>query len=225
MQFSGKVSVVIPCLNEASSVGICVAEARYVFNEQRMDGEIIVVDNGCIDLSNFIASDNGARVVKQPLRGYGAAYLKGLSEAQGDYIVIADADTSYCLCNLADFIEPLTRGYDFVIGNRFGGSRLSMPWKSRYIGNPILSGMFRLLFKTKITDIHCGMRSFTKEAYLKMDLKSTGMEFASEMVASAIRNKLKICELPINYYPRIGKSKLNPIRDAIRHFYWMLKNV
>jgi glycosyltransferase involved in cell wall biosynthesis len=155
-------------------------------------------------------------------RGYGSAYMAGIKAAQGKYIVIMDCDNTYPTEKIPLFVEFLERDFDFVIGNRFAGDTISMPWKSRYIGNPILSGMFRLLFKTKIHDIHCGMRAFTKEAYLKMNLKTTGMEFASEMVASAIKNKLKIAEVPINYYPRVGKSKLHPIRDAIRHCLFMI---
>lgn len=161
----------------------------------------------------------------QPTRGYGAAYLAGFAAAQGQYIVMGDSDDTYDFTDLERFITPLQNGYDMVIGNRFKGEILpgAMPWARRYIGNPILSGMLRVLFGTYISDSHCGMRSFTAEAYRRMKLKTTGMEFASEMVIKAVQSKLKILEIPITYHPRGGESKLNAIRDAWRHIQFMLK--
>jgi glycosyltransferase involved in cell wall biosynthesis len=217
-KLSGNVSVVMPCLNEVGSVGICIRKIREIMP----NAEIIVADNGSTDGSAGVAYSYGAKVVLEKRRGYGSAYMAGIKAAQGEYIVIMDCDNTYDFGMIPQFVGYLATGFDFVIGNRFGGDTISMPWKSRYIGNPILSGMFRLLFHTKINDIHCGMRAFTKEAYNKMNLKTLGKEFASEMVASAIKNKLKIAEVPINYYPRVGKSKLHPIRDALRHIRWML---
>ena len=214
-----KISVVLPCLNEEQSIGICIDRVRAVFP----DAEIIVVDNDSEDMSKWIAKEHGAKVYCEEKRGYGSAYLSGFRIATGDYIIMLDSDLTYDPKELPFFITLLEQGYDLVLGNRFGGKVVQMPWKSRYIGNPILSGMFRCLFKTKLRDIHCGMRAFTAKAYLKMDLKTTGMEFASEMMASAIKNKLLIAEVDINYYARAGKSKLNPIRDAIRHVIFMLK--
>jgi glycosyltransferase involved in cell wall biosynthesis len=214
-----KISVILPCLNEEQSIGICIDRVRAVFPH----AEIIVVDNGSTDHSSFIAKQHGALVYYEDKRGYGAAYLSGFSLATGDYYIMLDSDLTYDPKELPMFITLLNQGNDFVLGNRFGGKIVQMPWKSRYIGNPVLSGMFRLLYKTKITDIHCGMRAFTQRAYLKMKLKTPGMEFASEMVASALKNKLRIAEVDINYYQRAGKSKLMPIRDAIRHILFMIK--
>jgi glycosyltransferase involved in cell wall biosynthesis len=212
------VSIILPCLNESEAVKCCIGNLKYSFPT----AEIILVDNGSTDLSDWLAAMRGVKVVHEDKRGYGFAYQRGFVEATKKYIVMMDCDNSYSLEDIPKFYFSLWDA-DFVIGNRFGGDKISMPWANRYIGNPILSGMFRILFGTKIKDIHCGMRAITKEAYNKLDLKTGGMEFASEMVASAIKHKLKIAEIPINYYPRIGKSKLHPIRDAWRHIVFMLK--
>ena len=219
------VSVVLPCLNEQETLGICIQKAQDTLKALGIQGEVVVANNGSTDDSVSIAECLGARVVHQPLRGYGAAYLAGIPAAQGQYIVMGDADDTYDFTDLERFITPLQDGYDLVIGNRFKGKMHpdAMPWARRYIGNPILSGMLRWLFGTPISDSHCGMRSFTAEAYTRMALQTTGMEFASEMVVKAVQANLKILEIPINYYPRAGESKLNPIRDAARHIHFMLK--
>ena len=158
------------------------------------------------------------------MRGYGAAYLAGFATAHGKYIIMGDSDDTSDWTDLERFITPLQNGYDFVIGNRFKGQILpgAMPWARRYIGNPILSGILRVLFGTYISDAHCGMRSFTVNAYKRMDLKTTGMEFASEMVIKAVQEDFRILEIPIIYQPRDGESKLNPIKDAWRHFRFMV---
>ncbi|RJO65034.1 MAG: glycosyltransferase family 2 protein [Candidatus Omnitrophota bacterium] len=217
-------SVVLPCLNEEKAIGVCIRKIQEVFKEQGIRGEIIVADNGSTDSSREIASGLGAKVFIEQQRGYGAAYLRGLREALGRFIVMGDSDNSYDFYEIPKFLEPLKKGYDFVLGSRFKGKikKGAMPWMNRYIGNPILSGMCRLFFKTKLSDIHCGMRSFTKEAFEKMKLKSTGMEFATEMVFSALLNNLKIYEIPIEYFPRHGASKLSPLYDAWRHIRFML---
>ncbi len=219
-----EVSVVMPCLNEESSIGICVEKCKKIFKEKNIAGEIVVSDNGSTDRSVEIAVSLGARVVHQPEKGYGNAYIKGIESAIGKYIVMGDSDDTYEFLEIERFISPLREGYDFVIGSRFKGKILpgAMPWANRYIGNPILSGMLRVLFHTDISDSHCGMRGFTKEAYKKMNLKTTGMEFASEMVMKAVKTRLKIKEIPITYHPRIGESKLNSFRDAWRHIRFML---
>ena len=221
-----EVSVVMPCLNEQHTLGICIEKSKSTLNALGIVGEVIIADNGSTDKSILIAEQYGARVVHQPTRGYGAAYLAGLGAAQGEYIIMGDSDDTYDFTDLERFITPLREGYDLVIGNRFKGEIIkgAMPWANRYIGNPILSGMLRLLFRTHISDSHCGMRSFTSEAYKRMKLKTTGMEFASEMVIKSVEVGLKIQEIPITYHPRGGNSKLNAIRDATRHILFMLKH-
>lgn len=219
-----EVSVVMPCLNEEESIGICIRKIKEVFAAEAIRGEIIVVDNASSDRSAQIAEELGARVIFEAQRGYGAAYLRGLKEAQGRYIIIGDSDNTYDFYDIPKFLKRLREGYDFVMGSRFKGKihKGAMTWLNRYIGNPILSGMCRLFFHTKLSDIHCGMRAFTQDAYQKMKLMTAGMEFATEMVVSALINNLKIFEVPITYYPRQGKSKLMPFADAWRHIRFML---
>lgn len=219
-----EISVVLPCLNEEGAIGGCIEKIKEVFIRDGLKGEIIVADNGSTDHSREISELKGAVVVYEPFQGYGAAYLRGLEAVRGKYIVIADSDNTYDFYSISSFLEKLRQGYDFVMGSRFKGKmhKKAMPWMNRYIGNPILSGMCRLFFRTRLSDIHCGMRGFTLEAYQKMKLKSLGMEFATEMVVAALQNNLKICEIPINYYPRQGESKLKPFSDAWRHVRFML---
>ncbi len=219
-----EVSVVLPCLNEEKTVGICVKKIKEVFAKEDIRGEIIVVDNGSEDDSAKIAAKEGAIVISEAHKGYGAAYLRGLSEARGKYVIMGDADNSYDFYEIPDFLKPLKEGYEFVMGSRFKGKiqKGAMSWSHRYIGNPILSGVCRLFFRTKLSDIHCGMRALTREAYRKMKLKTMGMEFATEMVVAALMNNLKIFEVPIQYYFREGESKLKPLYDAWRHTRFML---
>ncbi len=218
-----EISVVMPCLNEEETLGICIEKAQSTLKSLDICGEIVVADNGSTDTSVKIAEELGARVVHQSTRGYGAAYLSGIATAKGQYIVMGDSDDTYDFTDLERFITPLQEGYDFVIGNRFKGEILpgAMPWANRYIGNPILSGILRVLFGTHLADSHCGMRSFTAAAYEQMDLKTISMEFASEMVIKAVESELKILEIPITYHPRGGESKLNAIREALRHLHFM----
>ena len=217
-------SVVLPCLNEEETLGVCIKKIKEVLLRENIQGEIIVVDNGSTDRSREIALKEGVKLLEEETRGYGAAYLRGLKEARGKYIVIGDSDNTYDFYQIPDFLKKLKEGYEFVMGSRFQGKiqKKAMAWTHRYIGNPILSGMCRLFFKTKLSDIHCGIRAFTKEAYKKMHLLTTGMEFATEMVVSALTNNLKVCEIPVDYYPRKGKSKLMPLVDAWRHIRFML---
>ena len=219
-----EVSIVLPCLNEEDSIGICIEKIKKVFNEENIKGEIVVVDNGSTDNSREVATKLGARVVNEPVKGYGSAYLRGLSEAKGKYIIMGDADDTYNFYEIPKFIPLLKNGYHLVLGSRFKGKiyKGAMPFLNRYIGNPILSGMCRLFFRTKLSDIHCGMRAITKDAYKKMNLKCLGMEFATEMVVNALQKKLKVAEVGIEYFPRKGKSKLKPFRDAWRHIRFML---
>ena len=218
------VSVVMPCLNEEETLGTCIQKAQKTMKELDIQGEVVIADNGSTDASVEIAERLGARVVHQPLRGYGAAYLAGIAAAEGQYIIMGDSDDTYDFTDLERFITPLRNGYDFVIGNRLKGKILrgAMPPLHRYIGNPVLTGFLNLLFRSGISDAHCGMRSFTQEAYQQMGLQTTGMEFASEMVINAKKADLKIEEIPITYYPREGESKLNSFRDGWRHLRFML---
>ncbi len=219
-----EVSVVMPCLNEEETLGTCIQKAQNTLEELGIQGEVVVADNGSTDASVAIAERLGARVVHQPLRGYGAAYLAGIAAAEGQYIVIGDSDDTYDFTDLKRFITPLRDGCDFVIGNRLKGEILpgAMPGLHRYLGNPILTGILNVLFRSGVSDAHCGMRSFTRAAYQQMELQTTGMEFASEMVIKGIKTDLKIKEIPITYSPRKGESKLNSFRDGWRHLRFML---
>lgn len=219
-----EVSVVIPCLNEEQCIEKCVTKALVSFNKAGLSGEVIVVDNGSTDRSVEIAKKAGARVVNEIQKGYGSALRRGIEEAQGKYVVMADGDDTYDFLETSKFVELLRKGNDLVMGSRFRGNILpgAMTWSHRYIGNPILSGMLRVFFGGGVSDAHCGLRAFTKEAYRRMDLHTTGMEFASEMVIHALKKRLKIAEIPITYYPRQGESKLSSFRDAWRHMRFML---
>jgi glycosyltransferase involved in cell wall biosynthesis len=219
-----KVSVVMPCLNERDTIGPCIARALEALTAHGLAGEVIVADNGSTDGSIEIAQRLGARVVHQSVRGYGAAYMKGIAAAQGDFILIGDSDSTYDFMDLPRLIAPLEQGYDLVVGSRFLGSILpgAMPWANRYIGNPVLTGMLNLLFKLRISDAHSGLRAFTRAAYERMQLRTTGMEFASEMVIKASLAQLKVTEVPITYHPRGGTSKLSPLGDGWRHVRFML---
>jgi len=219
-----EVSVVMPCLNEAKTVGVCVEKAIAALNASNVHGEVIVADNGSTDGSIEIAMKAGARIVHQPVPGYGSAYMKGFEAARGRYILMADSDDTYDFADLPQFLAPLRAGYDAVIGNRFKGKILpgAMPWSHRYIGNPVLSGLLNLFFHTGIGDAHCGMRAFTKEAYQRMHVQTGGMEFASEMVINLAKSGLRMTEVPITYYPRVGASKLQSVRDGWRHLRFML---
>ncbi|MBM3235913.1 glycosyltransferase [Candidatus Poribacteria bacterium] len=222
--FPVELSIVMPCLNEEATIAACIQKARADLKKMGVSGEIIVADNGSKDSSVEIAESLGVRVVHQPIRGYGAAYLAGIAAARGRYIVIGDSDNTYDFSELDKFLEPLRNGYELVMGTRLKGEILegAMPWLHRYIGNPILTGILNILFRAGVSDAHCGMRAFTKEAYEKMSLRTTGMEFASEMVIKAAKAKLNITEVPITYYPREGESKLRSFRDGWRHLRFML---
>ena len=219
-----EVSVIMPCLNEAATVAKCVAKARAALEGAGLVGEVVVADNGSDDGSPALAEAAGARVVAAPVRGYGAAYLAGLEAARGTYLVLGDADDTYDFAAVPEFVAALKAGADVVMGSRFRGRILpgAMPWLHRYVGNPILSGILSLFFGRGVSDAHCGLRAMTREASDRMRLRSTGMEFASEMVALALRHGLRVAEIPITYYPRGGESKLRSFRDGWRHLRFML---
>jgi glycosyltransferase involved in cell wall biosynthesis len=218
-----RVSVVIPCLNEAENIEQCVEMARAVLDEHGIPGEVIVVDNGSEDGSGELARAAGATVVYEPRRGYGSAYLAGFSAARGGYVIMIDADLTYDFHEIPRFVEELDNGAGLVMGNRMNGIQPgAMPWLNRYVGNPILSGFLNLLFKTNVRDVHCGMRAFRRDLLPRLDLHSTGMEFASEMVIRASKEGLDIREFPIELHLRGGRSKLSPFSDGWRHLRLIL---
>ena len=220
-----QLSVVLPCLNEENSIEICLKKIKDVFEKEKIYGEIIVVDNGSTDRSvEIVKKYKDVKLLFEPQKGYGSALRCGIENAEGKYIIMGDADNTYDFYEIPKFLEKLKEGYDLVIGSRFKGKILkgAMSFSHRYIGNPILTGMLRLFFGGNVSDAHCGLRAFTKQAYQKMNLRTTGMEFASEMVIHALKKKLRIAEIPITYYPRIGESKLSSFRDAWRHIRFML---
>lgn len=218
------VSVVMPCLNEEAAVGGCVESAKLSLKQAKLPGEVIVVDNGSTDESARIARRAGAIVISEPRRGYGRAYKSGFSIAKGMYIVIGDSDGTYDFREVGKLVNELKQGYDLVIGSRLTGKihAGAMPWSHRYIGTPVLSWLLARLFGAKVRDSQSGFRAVTKESLLRLNPKTNGMEFASEILIEALRKKLKIVEVPIEYYPRVGRSKLSAMRDAWRHIRFML---
>ena len=223
---SVELSIVMPCLNEAETLERCIVKARSFLERAGVSGEIIIGDNGSTDGSQEIARRAGARVVDIKLRGYGAALYGAVLNARGKYCIMGDSDDSYDFSALEAFIAELRGGADLVMGNRFRGGILpsAMPWKNRHIGNPVLSGLGRLFFRTPIKDFHCGLRGFSRAAFLRMDLRTTGMEFASEMVIKATLLGMIIVEVPTTLAPD-GRSRpphLRPFRDGWRHLRFML---
>jgi len=217
------VSVVIPCLNEAENIEQCVRSARAALERSGIHGEVIVADNGSEDGSAELAELAGAHVVHELRRGYGSAYIAGFSAARGTYILMADADLTYDFDEIPSFVRELQDGADMVIGDRMENIHPgAMPWHHRYIGNPLLSGLLNLLFHTGVRDAHCGMRALRRDRLEKLALRTTGMEFASEMVVRAAKERLDIREIPIEYHPRGGESKLSSFRDGWRHLRFLL---
>lgn len=220
------VSAVIPCLNEEQTLAICIEKAFRSFAELEVRGEVVVADNGSTDRSVEIARKLGARVVHERRKGYGAALFRGICESRGNIIVMADADDSYDWSAIAPFVRKVQEGYDLVMGNRFrGGIRPgAMPKLHRYLGNPLLSLVARVAFHTEIGDFHCGMRAFTRGAFDLMRLRTTGMEFATEIVANAAHQGLRIAEIPVVLHPdkRNRPPHLRSFRDGWRHLRFIL---
>ena len=220
------ISIVIPALNEEGIVGKTVKSVPLAeLKEKGLEAEIVVVDNASTDNTAQEATDAGARVVREEKRGYGNAYLMGFKESKGDIIVMGDADGTYPLNTIYEFVQPLLTGdYDMVMGSRLKGDiqKGAMPALHRYVGNPFLTWLLNALFKAGVSDAHCGMRAIRREALDKLKLQSSGMEFASEMIIEAAREKLKIAEIPITYYPREGDSKLSSFADGWRHLRFMM---
>jgi len=217
-----KYSIVLPCRDEESTIGICIEKIKIAM--KGLDYEIIVSDSSK-DKSPEIAERLGAKVVKHNKYRYGIACIMGIKTAKGSYIIMADADNSYNFLELLKFIKELKKGYDFIMSSRFKGKikKGAMPWLHRYIGNPLLTFILNIKYKTKFSDTHSGFRGFTKKAFDKMNLKCTGMEFASEMLIKAKKENLKIKEIPISYWPRKGISKMRSFRDGFRHLRYILK--
>lgn len=221
-----ELSIVMPCLNEAETIESCVSKALKTIEEHDVRGEVIVADNGSTDGSQELARRLGARIVTSQSRGYGAALMAGIGSARGTYILMGDSDDSYDFGQMPVFLEKLRLGYDLVTGNRFkGGIRPgAMPWKHRWIGNPVLSGLGKLFFGCPVGDFHCGIRAFRRDAYDRLQLETPGMEFASEMVIKATLGGLKVAEVPATL-DRDGRSRpphLRSWRDGWRHLRFML---
>jgi glycosyltransferase involved in cell wall biosynthesis len=217
------VSVVFPCLNEAASIERCVRAASAALDRAGLEGEVVVADNGSDDGSAELAATVGARVVHEPRRGYGSAYMSGFDAARGRYIVMLDADLTYDFDDIPRFVEALDQGAELVMGDRMDNIRPgAMPWLHRYVGNPVLTGVLNLFFRTGVRDAHCGMRALRRDVLPRLALRTTGMEFASEMVIRAAKEKLDIRQIPIEYHPRAGESKLSSFRDGWRHLRFLL---
>jgi glycosyltransferase involved in cell wall biosynthesis len=221
-----ELSIIMPCLNEAETLALCIRKALAYLERAQIHGEVVIGDNGSTDGSQQIALGCGARVVKIEQRGYGAALYGATLASRGKYIVMGDSDDSYDFSNLDPFIDKLRQGYDLVMGSRFAGGIKpgAMPWKNRYIGNPILSAIGRIFFRSPAKDFHCGLRAYSRDAFTRMDLRTTGMEFASEMVIKATLERMKIAEVPTTLSPD-GRSRpphLRPYRDGWRHLRFML---
>lgn len=218
------VSVIIPCMNEEKTIGRCIQKAISTLEKNCLDGEIIVSDNST-DNSREIAGQMGAKVVIPMNKGYGNAYMEGIRYARGKYFLFTDADDTYDLCEMPKLLEPLIEGKaDFVMGTRLKGDikKGAMPWLHRYIGNPALTLILNLLFNTRFSDTHCGIRAISRGSYLKLDMKSEGMEYASEMIIEAARKKVRMAEVPVTYYPRLTPSKLHSWGDGWRHLRFMM---
>lgn len=223
---SCELTILMPCLNEAETLEVCVRKARQFLERHHIDGEVLIADNGSTDGSQDLARTAGARVVDIPMKGYGAALIGGIDAAAGRFIIMGDSDDSYDFADLMAFVEQLRAGHELVMGNRFKGGIKpgAMPPLHRYLGNPVLTGIGKRLFKSPLGDFHCGLRGFSREAIRKLDLRTTGMEFASEMVVKATLNGLKVTEVPTILSPD-GRSRpphLRSWRDGWRHLRFLL---
>lgn len=222
-------TILIPCLNEEETIGICIQKARKFIEENQIDGEILIADNGSSDNSIKIAKKYKAKIVEVKKKGYGNALIEGTKSANGKYIIMGDADDSYDFLELKAFIHKLEEGYDLVIGNRYQGKieKGAMKITHKWIGTPILSLLVRKKYKVvNIYDVNCGLRGYVKEKFMRINCQAEGMEYATEMIIKAQQNKLKITEIPINFYKdkRNKKSHLRTIRDGIRHMLLIFNN-
>ncbi len=221
-----RLTILMPCLDEAATLGECIRKANAWCATSGLECEILVADNGSTDGSQAIAESLGARVVPVARRGYGSALFHGCVAARGDWIILGDADDSYDFSRLDPFAQKLREGFELVMGNRFQGGIApgAMPWKNRYLGNPVLSWLGRLFFACPVGDFHCGLRALSRAAFLRMDLRTTGMEFASEMVIKASLLGMRIAEVPTTLAPdgRRRPPHLRPWSDGWRHLRFML---
>jgi len=229
MKNAKKISIIIPCLNEEEGIGFCLKEVAETIKKNNLDAEIIVVDNNSTDntksiVSGFQSNMSNLILTTEKTIGYGAAYLKGVSLASGEYIFMADGDGTYDFSTLPKFITKTESGFDLVVGDRFSSSDIKreMPWLHRVIGNPVLSSLVRKFFRAKIKDVHCGMRMITKKAMDNINLNTLGMEFASEMVIKVAKKGFRIGEVDIPYRSRFGTSKLRSWSDGWRHLRFIL---
>lgn len=221
-----ELTILMPCLNEAETLAVCITKARSFLDRTGISGEVVIADNGSTDGSRDIAQAHGARVVPVPDRGYGAALAGGIAAARGRFVIMGDADDSYDFSKLDAFVAELRKGADLVMGNRFAGGigPGAMPWLHRYIGNPVLSFVGRLFFRTPIRDFHCGLRGFSRAAVQGLNLRTSGMEFASEMVVKATLARLDVREVPTTL-DKDGRSRpphLRSFRDGWRHLRFLL---
>ena len=223
-----ELTILMPCLNEERTIGTCIKKANKFLEKSKINGEVLIADNGSDDNSISIALKNSARVIKVEEKGYGSALISGIKEAYGKYVIMGDCDDSYDFLHLDEFVLKLREGYDLVMGDRFKGGieKGAMPPLHRYIGNPVLSFIGRLFYGSKVRDFHCGLRGFNKEKILSLNLQCLGMEFASEMVVKAELNKLKITQVPTTLKKdgRNRKPHLNSFRDAYRHLCFLVIN-
>ena len=216
-----ELTILIPCLDEEKTIGICISKAKQFFMQNNINGEILVADNGSTDNSKKIASELGARIVEVQEKGYGNALIKGSKEAWGRYTIMGDADDSYNFLEIMPIVEKLREGYDFVIGNRFKGKmeKGAMPFSHKYIGTPIISWLGRMKCKAKIGDFNCGLRGYDTKKINDLNCKCGGMEYATEMIIKAKKANLKMIEVPINFYKdrRERKPHLKTFQDGLRH--------
>lgn len=226
MDRNPELSIVMPCLNEAETLAICIKKAQSFFDTNNVNGEVVIADNGSTDGSITIAESLNAKVVHAEQKGYGSALKVGIESANGTYVIMGDADDSYDFSTLMPYLNKLREGFDLVMGNRFKGGieKDAMPFLHKYLGNPVLSFIGRLFFKINIGDFHCGLRGFSKSAFQKMNLKTSGMEFASEMVVKSKLNKLSITEVPTKLHKdgRTRAPHLNTWRDGWRHLRFLM---
>lgn len=224
-----ELTILMPCLNEEETIATCIEKSQKYLRNNRINGEVLISDNGSTDRSSKIAEKMGARVCYENVKGYGSALIKGIKEARGKYVIMGDCDDSYDFLNLNDMLSELRNGYQLVMGNRFKGGieKGAMPFSHKYIGNPMISMIGRFLYKTNIGDFNCGLRGFDRSAILKLNLKATGMEYASEMIVESVKHNFRITEVPVTLKKdgRTRKPHLRTIRDGIRHLRYLLMNV
>ncbi|MGB4660069.1 MAG: glycosyltransferase family 2 protein [Mobilitalea sp.] len=227
LRYDIELTILMPCLNEQETICACIIDAQSFIKRNALTAEVLIADNGSTDASAYLAEQLGARVVSISQKGYGNALKGGIEKAKGRYVIMGDCDRSYDFSKLEGFLATLREGNDLVIGNRFAGGiqKGAMPISHRYFGVPLLSLVGRLVYRVTIGDFHCGLRGFSREAYLNLNIKSDGMEFASEMIGAFAKKHLKIVEIPtiLRKDGRNGRPHLRTVRDGMRHIILLLK--